>query len=414
MLLPGKNILSLLSLMAFTAMSYANTIHVKPGKAAIQAAINKAGTGDTIVIHEGVYNEHDIHVRKKLFISGKGNVVVDGQRKSEIFVLSANGIVLQGLTIQNTGISSMQDMAAVRIQEAKYVTVRNNKILNNTYGVYVQNGAHCLVKNNIISSGAVSEQNSGNGIHVWRGDSLRIEGNKVSGHRDGIYLEFVVHSIIVNNTSEKNLRYGLHFMFSHDDVYSKNTFSGNGSGVAVMFSNRVTMTGNVFKNNWGDAAYGLLLKEITDGKIEGNLFIRNTVGVYMEGATRIHTSKNIFKDNGWAMRIQASSSNGSFTQNNFISNSFDVATNGTMVMNVFKNNYWDKYDGYDLDRDNVGDIPYYPVSLYAVVTEKVPTAMILYRSFLTDILDKVEKVMPSIIPDQLKDDSPVMKKWDLK
>lgn len=403
-----------MGLVIFTTMSYGSTIHVKPGKAAIQAAINKATAGDTIVIHEGVYNEHDIHVRKKLFISGKGNVVVDGQRKSEIFVLSANGIVLQGLTIQNTGISSMQDMAAVRIQEAKYVTVRNNKILNNTYGVYVQNGAHCLVKNNIISSGAVSEQNSGNGIHVWRGDSLRIEGNKVSGHRDGIYLEFVVHSIIVNNTSEENLRYGLHFMFSHDDVYSKNTFSGNGSGVAVMFSNRVTMTGNVFKNNWGDAAYGLLLKEITDGKIEGNLFIRNTVGVYMEGATRIHTSKNIFKDNGWAMRIQASSSNGSFTQNNFISNSFDVATNGTMVMNVFKDNYWDKYDGYDLDRDNVGDIPYYPVSLYAVVTEKVPTAMILYRSFLTDILDKVEKVMPSIIPDQLKDDSPVMKKWDLK
>ena len=403
-----------MGLMMFTAMSYGSTIQVKPGKAAIQAAINNATAGDTIVIHEGVYNEHDIHVRKKLFISGKGSVVVDGQRKSEIFVLSANGIVLQGLTIQNTGISSMQDMAAVRIQEAKYVTVRNNKILNNTYGVYVQNGAHCLVKNNIISSGAVSEQNSGNGVHVWRGDSLRIEGNKVSGHRDGIYLEFVVHSIIVNNTSEKNLRYGLHFMFSHDDVYSKNTFSGNGSGVAVMFSNRVTMTGNVFKNNWGDAAYGLLLKEITDGKIEGNLFIRNTVGVYMEGATRIHTTKNIFKDNGWAMRIQASSSNGSFTQNNFISNSFDVATNGTMVMNVFKNNYWDKYDGYDLDRDNVGDIPYYPVSLYAVVTEKVPTAMILYRSFLTDILDKVEKVMPSIIPDQLKDDNPVMKKWELK
>jgi len=113
------------------------------------------------------------------------------------------------------------------------------------------------------------------------------------------------------------------------------------------------------------------------------------------------------------MRIQASSSNGSFTRNNFISNSFDVATNGTMVMNVFKNNYWDKYEGYDLDKNRIGDIPYYPVSLYAVVTENVPTAMILYRSFLTDILDRVEKVMPSIIPDQLKDDNPMMKKLKL-
>lgn len=409
----GK-ILLLSMFVGFVVPSYGKTYVVQPGKSAIKSAINSTSAGDTIVIKEGIYNEWDILVNKKLFIKGEGNVVVDGQKKSEIFVLAANGIVLQGLTVQNTGVSSMKDMAAVRIQEAQYVTVRNNKLLNNTYGVYVQNGAHCLIANNIVRSAAVGEQNSGNGIHAWRGDDLRITGNKVYGHRDGIYLEFVINSTISNNTSEKNVRYGLHFMFSHDDTYTKNVFSDNGSGVAVMFSKGVTMTDNVFKNNWGDAAYGLLLKEITNGKIEGNIFMKNTVGVYMEGATRIHTTRNVFRDNGWAMRIQASSSNGSFTENNFISNSFDVATNGNMVLNVFKNNYWDKYDGYDLDRDDVGDIPYYPVSVYAVVTEKVPTAMILYRSFLTDILDKVEKVMPSIIPDQLKDDSPVMKKWDLQ
>lgn len=409
-----KKILLLSTLSGLFTISYGKNHIVTPGSGGIKKAVSNAAAGDTIIIKEGIYNEWDILVNKKLFIKGEGNAVVDGQKKSEIFVLAADGIVLQGLTVKNTGVSSMQDMAAVRIQESEYVTVRNNKLLNNTYGVYVQNGTHCLIANNIVKSAAIDEQNSGNGIHAWRGDDLRIKGNKVYGHRDGIYLEFVVNSTISNNTSEKNVRYGLHFMFSHDDVYDNNTFSGNGSGVAVMFSKGVTMTNNVFKNNWGDAAYGLLLKEITDGKIEGNIFMKNTVGVYMEGATRIHTTRNIFRDNGWAMRIQASSSNGSFTENNFISNSFDVATNGTMVLNVFKNNYWDKYDGYDLDRDNLGDIPYYPVSVYAVVTEKVPTAMILYRSFLTDILDKVEKVMPSIIPDQLKDDSPVMTKWDLK
>lgn len=400
-------------LLMHSFMVSGKTINVHPGKGAIQTAIKNAAAGDSITIYAGVYNEHNIHVDKRLIISGKGDVVVDGQRKAAIFILSADSILLKGLIIQNTGISSMEDMAAVRVHKSNYITIEGNKILNNTYGVYIQNGAYCNVKNNIIHSGAISEQNSGNGVHVWRGEHLFIAGNRISGHRDGIYLEFVINSNVHKNISEKNVRYGLHFMFSHDDIYSDNVFTDNGSGVAVMFSNRVTMTGNTFKNNWGDAAYGLLLKEITDGKIEGNLFEKNTVGVYMEGATRIHTSKNTFQNNGWAMRIQASSSNGSFTGNNFISNSFDVATNGTMVMNVFKNNYWDKYEGYDLDKDRIGDIPYYPVSLYAVVTENVPTAMILYRSFLTDILDRVEKVMPSIIPDQLKDDNPMMKKLKL-
>ncbi len=395
--------------------TYAGTVNVLPGKGkTISEAIKKATAGDTLFINTGLYKESDINVNKRLFIIGKGNPVIDGQKKSEIFVISADSAVITGLTVQNTGTSSMSDMAAIRIQKADYVIISDNKLLNNTYGVYIQNSARSIVRDNFIKTNTDKEYNSGNGVHVWRGEGLLILNNKIYGHRDGIYLEFVIKSKVVGNTSVNNKRYGLHFMFSHNDEYRNNLFSKNGSGVAVMFSNHVEMYGNTFQDNWGDASYGLLLKEITDGVIEHNIFTKNTVGIYMEGATRIHTQKNLFKDNGWAMRIQASSSQGSFVGNNFISNTFDVATNGTMVMNVFKQNYWDKYDGYDLDKNNVGDIAYYPVSLYAVITEKVPTSMILYHSFLTDIMDKVEKVMPSIIPDQLKDDEPMMKKCILK
>jgi len=51
-------------------------------------------------------------------------------------------------------------------------------------------------------------------------------------------------------------------MFSNDDVYEDNTFENNGAGVAVMFSKRISMYNNIFKENWGTASYGLLLKEI--------------------------------------------------------------------------------------------------------------------------------------------------------
>jgi nitrous oxidase accessory protein len=134
----------------------------------------------------------------------------------------------------------------------------------------------------------------------------------------------------------------------------------------------------------------------------------------MEGTSRIEVKYNEFKENGWALRVQASCDGNSFEKNNFMSNSFDVATNGTMMLNIFKQNYWDKYDGYDLNRNKVGDVPYYPVSMYSVVTEKIPSAMILYRSFLTDIMNQVEKLMPSVIPDNLRDDMPMMKSWKLK
>jgi len=253
------------------------------------------------------------------------------------------------------------------------------------------------------------EQQSGNGIHCWKSDSLRIIGNKISGHRDGIYFEFVTHSIIWKNISEKNLRYGLHFMFSNNDSYIENTFRENGAGVAVMFTHHVRMDRNVFENNWGDGAYGLLLKEISDGIITGNRFSGNTIGIFMEGSNRIHVSGNKLTKNGWAMKVLANCMDVAVSGNNFLGNTFDVGTNGSLVLNTFNKNYWDKYEGYDLNRDGKGDVPYRPVSLYAMVVEQNPSAMILFRSFMSALLDKTEKLIPTITPENLKDDFPLMK-----
>lgn len=169
------------------------------------------------------------------------------------------------------------------------------------------------------------------------------------------------------------------------------------------------MQQNTFQENWGAAAYGILLKEISDSRIGQNRFVRNTVGIYMEGTNRIMIAQNVFDNNGWALKIQASCSDNTVTRNNFMGNSFDVATNGSLVLNSFNNNYWDKYEGYDLNRDGVGDVPYRPVSLYAMIAERNPVTMMLFRSFITTLLDKAEKTIPGFIPENLKDNQPRMK-----
>ena len=94
--------------------------------------------------------------------------------------------------------------------------------------------------------------------------------------------------------------------------------------------------------------------------------------------------------------------------NNFAGNTFDISTNGSLVLNTFNNNYWDKYEGYDLDKNGVGDVPFHPLSLFAVLTENNPSAMLLFRSFMITLLDKSEKVLPSITPDNFIDKTPIM------
>src|SRR5690606_34400240 len=130
---------------------------------------------------------------------------------------------------ENGGYSSYNDIAAIRIIDSRDVIVRNNQLNKTFFGIYSQYSKNCIIADNVIRSNAVTEQSSANGIHCWKSDSMLIENNIISGHRDGIYFEFVTNSLIKNNRSENNVRYGLHFMFSHNDTYTHNTFTNNGA-----------------------------------------------------------------------------------------------------------------------------------------------------------------------------------------
>lgn len=397
----------------FTGMlsAQAKSWNVSPedGRLGIQQAIDRAEAGDTIFVQRGHYKPDPIVIRKSLYLKGVGLPVIDGNKQIEIISVRASGVIIEGFEIRNSGFSSYNDIAALSVVDTRNVTIRKNRFINNFFGVYIQHVQHCLVQDNFFQSDATTELNAANGIHCWKSDHITITGNHIQGHRDGIYLEFVTQSLIEGNMSENNIRYGLHFMFSHEDTYRDNIFRHNGSGVAVMFTKKVTMIDNTFEENWGGASYGLLLKEITDSHLQGNNFYRNTIGILIDGGTRIRIEGNQFKNNGWAMKAMANCENDTITGNNFFGNTFDVATNGTLVLSNFSGNYWDKYEGYDLKRDGIGDIPFRPVSLYSMIVERMPTGMMLFRSFIVNMLDKAEKIIPGITPEQLLDEKPFMK-----
>jgi len=406
-----KLIIFILSLFFFCTTS-AKTIHVgiKQFYKNITAGIAAALPGDTVLVYAGYYKEKNLVINKRIILKGINHPVLDGEKKYEIISVRSNGVVIDGFRIVHSGISSLEDLSGIKVYDNRNVVIKNNILEDTFFGIYIQNCINCIIQNNQLSASSVEEQQSGNGIHCWKSDSMQVIANKITGHRDGIYFEFVKNSIIWRNTSTKNLRYGLHFMFSNDDTYVGNIFSNNGSGVSVMFSNRIRMFSNYFEENWGDASHGILLKEISDGIMQGNHFIKNTSAIFMEGGNRIYMKYNTFENNGWALKIQASCLDVVLERNNFIGNTFDVGTNGSLVQNTFNNNYWDKYEGYDLNRDKIGDVPYRPVSMYSMIVEKYPPAMILFRSFITSLLDKTEKILPSLTPENLKDNAPLMKK----
>lgn len=378
----------------------------------IQEGIAKASEGDTVLVKKGIYKEVNIIIDKSIVLLGENLPTIDGEDRGEIIKIVADNVTVDGFKIINVGTSYTSDYAAIRVIKKDGFLIQNLELEKLFFGIFLEKSNNGKVLNNKIKGDAVNEYNSGNGIQLWYCKGVEVSGNNVQNVRDGIYLEFSDNVKISHNISKNNLRYGLHFMFSNNDIYEYNTFENNGAGVAVMFSKFIDMNHNIFKENWGTAAFGLLLKEINDAKITNNIFQENTVGINIEGSNRITYENNDFISNGWAIKVRGACYSNSFENNNFLYNSFDISYNSNLNDNKFNNNYWSNYTGYDLNRNGLGDVPYRPVKLFSYIVNRTPETIILLRSLFIDIIDFSEKVSPVFTPDDLMDDNPRMKPID--
>jgi nitrous oxidase accessory protein len=370
--------------------------------------VQKAANGDTIIFRKGVHRISNLEIFKTLTFLGEKGAVLDGEEKGYMMSVEGKDIQIQGLVFRNTGRSAVSDFAAIRANRCKGLTLKNNRFENTYFAVHLSIVYDSEISGNVIIGVPGQEMSTANGIHLWQCGGVKILNNHIENHRDGLYFEFAQNSFIQGNVCIGNFRYGLHFMFSNDNIYQSNTFARNGAGVAVMFSKRVSMRNNNFLKNRGGSAYGILLKEISDCKIVRNLFEDNTTALYLDGCNRVAIDSNRFVANGWGVRLMSNCLENNFYYNIFNRNTFDVSTNGSVMENRIEKNYWDKYQGYDLNRNGIGDVPFRPSSLFTTLAENIPTTMLLNRSLIAQLLDQAERAVPALTPRALEDSQPLI------
>lgn len=375
----------------------------------VKNAISIAENGDTIKIQSGVYKEGFLPITKSISIIGENGVVIDGLKENHVLGVYANGVRIQNLKVIGSGISDLSEFAGVHTEKVKDCYFENLSLEDNVYGFYLAETTNCTLKNNSSIGNAENEVLGGNGIHLWSASHNKIIGNKLKKHRDGIYLEFSEHLEIEGNESEENIRYGMHFMFSSHNQFNKNIFKNNSAGVAVMYSKDITMEENQFLENWGESSNGILLKDIVDSTLSKNRFEGNTIAVFADGITNINFQNNDFIDNGWGIKILGNTDYNKITDNNFIKNVFDISTNTKSTTNLFSKNYWDHYEGYDLNKDQIGDIPHKTIHFFGYWIAVYPFLMVLYESPVVLFLQGIEKAFPIVTPIEFEDQHPRMK-----
>lgn len=399
------------ALCAAASPRAADTLDVGVGArfARLADALAASREGDVITVAPGTYADTGLKVDRKVSIEGRGWPVFDARGGCTLLDIRASGVTISGLVLRGVGTNYLKECGGIWIDRVDDVSIIGNRFEKDFFGVYAAQARRARIEGNTFSGLGGRESANGNGVHFWKGDSAVIKGNTIVGHRDGIYLEFTGNTHVEGNTCEGNVRYGLHFMYANGNRYLGNLFSRNGSGVAVMYSNGVDMRGNTFRENWGGASYGLLLKSIKRSRIEGNTFDRNTVAVFQEASSKVEMIGNAFRSNGWALRIVADCDANQYRGNRFEGNTFDVAYNASPAStNVFAGNAWDHYRGYDLDRNGIGDVPHRPVELFPTLMHQHPQAMVLLRSHFVSLLNALERMFPTLSPATLQDESPLM------
>lgn len=98
-------ILILTALLFASLLPQAATLHVGSIHTyrSIKSAIYDAQSGDSIVVHGGLYKEGNIYIDKSLFLLGENMPIIDGQKKVEVLTIKADSVTIKGFRIQYSG-----------------------------------------------------------------------------------------------------------------------------------------------------------------------------------------------------------------------------------------------------------------------------------------------------------------------
>lgn len=388
----------------------------------ITEAIERSTEGDTIVVKGGIYNEN-IVVNKKVRLIGENKPVIDGNYRGDVVKIEADEVMIKGFTIRKSGSDLLKDESGIKLVNSTGAIIEGNRLEDVVIGIYLYSSPGNTIENNSSYGRAdyTTQETNGNGIHLWKSPNNTIERNHIRNHRDGIYVEFSPGNLIRNNHCERNVRYGLHYMYSDSNTFEGNIFERNGTGSALMYSKNIILKGNTFKDNFGPNSFGMLLKSLNESVAEENLIANNTVGIFMDDANRNVFTNNIFLQNGWAIDLFSSSSDNVLYANNFLDNTYQVMTDTDRTTNQFfkksTGNYWSDYRGYygyDLNGDGIGDIPYKPVKLLSYLMKRYPDLTVFLGSPGLKALEFAERVIPVLNPVELEDPYPLMNPVQIK
>jgi nitrous oxidase accessory protein len=404
-----------LALATFLAASIAASAATVPVTSSISFALAQARDGDTVLVAgPRVFHEHVV-IAKSIRLLGTNSPVIDADHAGTSLTIVAPNVEVRDLTIRNSGCNLATSDSGVMIT-GRRATVRECRIDNDAFGIYVHSGGDCVIEQNeIYGSTNVASSARGNGIHLWNTRHNRILGNIIHDKRDGMYFSYADDNLIANNRVY-DTRFGIHYMYSHQNRLLTNSLSHNTIGATLMFSRQSLVEGNIV---FANRRHGMVFKQVDNSRILNNIVAGQNRGFFIQQANQNRFEGNTIATNDIGVYLSNASEQNVFVGNSFIRNTQQVwqppfeTEQGRHALNFFsegkRGNYWSDYTGEDRNQDGIGDTPYHQTDVFGYIVDRHPAARVLALSPALALLRKGEEIMPLLDTEGVTDLAPLMR-----
>lgn len=377
------------------------------GYPSLQQMIDDAEPNEVLTPEPGTYSG-PLTIDKPVTLDGQGQVTIDAGGKGSVIYLETDGATVKNLQLVNSGSSHNDIDSGVQVR-GNFNVVKDNVIEDSLFGVDLQQSEHNVVRRNRISSKDEELGMRGDAIRLWYSFNNKITENVVRDSRD-IVVWYSADNEITRNDAKRG-RYSLHFMYSQYNKVEENHFEDNAVGIFLMYSDGIEVRNNHIAKASGPTGVGIGFKETSDLIVENNEVLNCATGLYIDVSpfqpdTFNYFHNNLIAYNGVGVRWLNDWHGNIFQENKFKGNVTQVMVTGgkTANRNEWIGNHWDDYEGFDLDKDGVGDKPYQLYSYADRIWMDVPSAQFFKGSPMLEVLDFLERLAPFSDPDLVVSD----------
>jgi nitrous oxidase accessory protein len=377
----------------------------------MQLYVELTPTGGVLRPEPGKY-AGPVIISRPITIEGKGKVTIDAQGEGTVLSIKTSDSVIRGLHLTGSGESYDQIDAAILLQGNNNI-IENNKMDNVLFGINMQASNKNTIKSNYIISKAEDISLRGDGLRLWNSHNNLIVDNEINFARD-VYITNSSNNTLLTNKIH-NSRVGIQFVFSPKNKVIDNIISHNSTGIMVLYSNDLLIKDNLISHLRSFSGAALAFKESNGVVVKNNNILHCSTGVSANAPVHpeniLSLINNHFAFNDIALYFYGEKGGHIIHENQFNQNLIDVQVSSptTALHNDWKRNQWDSYQGFDRDKNGIGDTAFELYSYSDRIWRDRPMTQFFRGSPLFESLDFAERLSSFSAPLMiLRDPEPKM------